>query len=115
MADKIVYRYWGIRGLGQVGRLLLSYTETPWENKLYTSHDDWFVNDKPKAGGFANLPNLTDGDFVLNESEAIARYVIRRSKNDDMLGKDAKEIGRVDEAMGIINESMVKALSLIHI
>lgn len=35
MADKIKLGYWGIRGAGQVSRLLLAYTKADWENVAY--------------------------------------------------------------------------------
>lgn len=35
----IKYGYWGLRGNGQVGRLLLAYTGTNWEDVKYMTPD----------------------------------------------------------------------------
>ncbi len=37
MTDKVVFGYWPIRGLGQIPRLLLAYTETKWDEVKYAS------------------------------------------------------------------------------
>jgi len=34
---KVIFGYWGVRGRGQVLRLLLAYTEAKWEDKKYTA------------------------------------------------------------------------------
>jgi hypothetical protein len=36
MAQEIVFGYWGIRGLGQVPRLLLAYSGLHWKDVKYT-------------------------------------------------------------------------------
>lgn len=46
MADHIRYGYWGVRGAGQVGRLLLAYTGAQWEDVKYTVRENWFDKDK---------------------------------------------------------------------
>lgn len=59
MDTEIVLGYWGIRGLGQVSRLLLTYTKTNWKDKIYTERDAWFNKDKKNIGfTFPNLPYL---------------------------------------------------------
>lgn len=82
MDSEITLGYWGIRGLGQVPRLLLTYTKANWKNKVYTDRDTWFNNDKKNIGfAFPNLPYLIDGNLKLTESAAINRYIINRSEN----------------------------------
>ena len=88
-SDKFVLGYWGIRGRGQVLRLLLAYTGQPWEDKVYTGPEKWFgAGDKNNLGlEFPNLPYLIKGDFKISESVAIAKYIIRKSNKLDLLGK----------------------------
>ena len=82
MADKITHGYWGIRGAGQVSRLLLAYTGAVWEDVKYTSPDQWFGKDKQGLGlAFPNLPYLIDGDLKISESSAISRYIITNSSS----------------------------------
>lgn len=46
MSDKVVFGYWGIRGAGQIPRLLLAYTGAVWEDVKYTGREQWFEKDK---------------------------------------------------------------------
>lgn len=72
MADKLILGYWGIRGKGQVPRLLLNYVGADWEEKVYTDPTAWFGGDKQSLGfDFPNLPYLIDGDLKLSETIAI--------------------------------------------
>jgi hypothetical protein len=34
---EVKFGYWGVRGAGQVSRLLLAYTKTPFENVTYNT------------------------------------------------------------------------------
>lgn len=80
MSEKLILGYWGVRGLGQVSRVLLSYTGAAWEDVRYTSPEQWFEKDKQNLGiPFPNLPYLIDGDFELTESKSINKYIIARS------------------------------------
>ena len=105
MDTQIVFGYWGTRGRGQVARLLLDYTGANWTDKKYTSPDQWFEKDKKNLGfSFPNLPYLIDGNFKITESLAIYRYIIGRSEKKELLGKDMKDQGRVDNLVGISND-----------
>lgn len=80
MDTEIILGYWGIRGLAQVPRLLLTYTKTNFKDKIYGDRDSWFNKDKKNLGlTFPNLPYLLVGNFKLTESSAINRYIINRS------------------------------------
>ena len=46
MEQKVTLGYWGIRGRGQVPRLLLAYTDAVWEETTYVGPDQWFGKDK---------------------------------------------------------------------
>jgi len=62
--NPVTYGYWGVRGRGHVGRLLLAYTGINFIDKDYTIQDrgEWFEKDKKSMGfDFPNLPYLIDG------------------------------------------------------
>jgi glutathione S-transferase len=90
--------YWKIRGLAQPIRLLLSYTETLFQEVQYEfqNREQWMEQDKKNLGfDFPNLPYLIDGDFKLTESAAIAKYIIKRSGKTELLGKTLQDQGKV--------------------
>jgi len=73
----VIVGYWGIRGLGQVARLLLAYNGVDFENHQYTSPDLWFNQDKTALNlEFPNIPYLITPEVRLTESSAIYRYII---------------------------------------
>ncbi|XP_074971374.1 glutathione S-transferase 2 isoform X2 [Phalacrocorax aristotelis] len=92
--------YWDIRGLAHAIRLLLEYTETPYEERQYRpgpapdfDPSDW-TNEKEKLGlDFPNLPYLIDGPTKLTQSNAILRYIARKH---NMGGETEEEMLRVD-------------------
>jgi len=87
--------YWGIRGLGQIPRLLLNYSGVEFENCTYTVPDKWFKDDKPNLGlHFPNLPYLIDDDYNITESQAIQRYICSKWK-PELLGKNAQDNAKV--------------------
>ena len=105
MDSEITLGYWGIRGLGQVPRLLLSYTKANWKSKVYADRDSWFTKDKKNIGiAFPNLPYLLEGHLKLSESLAINRYIINRSNNKELLGKDLKDQALVDNLIGVLTD-----------
>ncbi|XP_042879694.1 glutathione S-transferase Mu 1-like isoform X2 [Penaeus japonicus] len=75
-----VLGYWKIRGLGQSIRLLLEFTGTKYEERLYTTgsdgdRSDW-LNEKETLGlDFPNLPYYIDEDVKLTQSVAILKHV----------------------------------------
>eukprot|EP00091_Calanus_sinicus_P022779 TRINITY_DN7402_c0_g1_i2.p1 TRINITY_DN7402_c0_g1~~TRINITY_DN7402_c0_g1_i2.p1 ORF type:complete len:222 (+),score=50.80 TRINITY_DN7402_c0_g1_i2:64-666(+) len=47
-----------------------------------------------------NIPTMVDGDFVMNESRAIAAYLVNKyGKNDQLYPKDAEVRARVDQKL----------------
>ncbi|XP_042318713.1 glutathione S-transferase Mu 4-like [Sceloporus undulatus] len=92
--------YWDIRGLAHAIRLLLEYTETPYEDKQYYfgeapdfDRSQW-TSVKEKLGfDFPNLPYLIDGERKITQSNAILRYIARKHK---MCGVTEEEIIRMD-------------------
>ncbi|XP_062996677.1 glutathione S-transferase Mu 1-like [Elgaria multicarinata webbii] len=93
--------YWDIRGLAHAIRLLLEYTETEYDEKLYSCQGEapnidtsQWTNVKEKLGlDFPNLPYLIDGEKKITQSNAILRYIARKHK---MCGESEEEMIRVD-------------------
>jgi len=97
--------YWGIRGLAQTPRLLLTYSGVEFEDFHYTNGDKWFKEDKAHLGlDFPNLPYLIDGTFNVTESSAIQRYIIRRWGKKDLLGKNAHDTAQIESFLSIFTE-----------
>ena len=102
---KLILGYWGITGLGQALRYLLSYLEADWKDEVYTDRDKWFAQDKTGLGiPLPNLPYLIDGDFKLSESSAILRYLPKRFGKTDLLGKTIEDQARVDQILGVMGD-----------
>lgn len=104
----IILGYWNIRGLAQPIRLLLAYTESDWEDKLYAcgtapefSRDVWLKEKFGLGLDFPNLPYLLDGDVKITQSNAILRYLARKS---NLLGNSDEEKTRVDVLESEIND-----------
>ena len=106
MADnKLVFGYWGLSGLGNPIRYLLSYLEADFKDEVYTDFDKWFKADKAGLGiPLANLPYLIDGGFKLSESTAILKYLPKRFNKTDLLGKTTEDQARVDQLLGFIGD-----------
>ncbi|KAM9321638.1 glutathione S-transferase Mu 4 [Gastrophryne carolinensis] len=81
----MILGYWDIRGLCHSIRLLLEYTGTEYEDKMYVTGEapdydrSQWLNEKEKLGlDFPNLPYLIDGDVKLTQSNTILRYIARK-------------------------------------
>uniref|UniRef100_UPI00398F367B glutathione S-transferase Mu 1-like isoform X2 n=1 Tax=Pristiophorus japonicus TaxID=55135 RepID=UPI00398F367B len=86
--------------LAQPIRLLLEYTGTEYEDKLYSCGEapdfekSCWLDVKLKLGlDFPNLPYMIDGDVKLSQSNAIVRYIARKHNLD---GKTEAEKIRID-------------------
>ena len=104
MTEPIVLGYWGIRGRGQVLRLLLAYTGAQWTEKKYFSQDDWKGIGKDQTSlnfPFPNLPYLIHDDFKITESKAIMHYIINISNKKELLGKDIKDEALVSNLVSV--------------
>ncbi|XP_069612433.1 glutathione S-transferase Mu 4-like [Ranitomeya imitator] len=78
----MILGYWDIRGLCHAIRLLLEYTEAPYEEKVYVTGDapnydrsQWLDEKETLGLDFPNLPYLLDGEVKLTQSNAILRYI----------------------------------------
>ncbi|XP_032936158.1 glutathione S-transferase 2 isoform X2 [Catharus ustulatus] len=81
----VILGYWDVRGMAQPIRMLLEYTDTPYQERKYhlgpaPDHDpsEW-TSEKEKLGlDFPNIPYLIDGNTKLTQSNAIVRYIARK-------------------------------------
>ncbi|XP_075772135.1 glutathione S-transferase Mu 1 isoform X1 [Pelodiscus sinensis] len=112
----VVLGYWDIRGLAHSIRLLLEYTGTAYEDKLYSCGEapdydkSQWLNEKEKLGlDFPNLPYLIDSKTKLTQSNAILRYLARKHK---LGGETEEEMLRVDM---LENQAMDFRMSLVMI
>ncbi|XP_069489089.1 glutathione S-transferase Mu 2-like [Ambystoma mexicanum] len=90
--------YWDIRGLAHSIRLLLEYTGTKYEDKMYTCGPDddrteWLKEKETLGLDFPNLPYFIDGPVKLTQSNAILRYIARKH---NLCGESEEEMVRVD-------------------
>jgi glutathione S-transferase len=109
----ITLGYWGIRGRGQVPRLLLAYTGLKWTNKAYTTREEWFQTDKQNLGlPFPNLPYLIDGKVKLSESDALLRYIPKRAGKQELLGKTIEDEAVINNILGVIHDVQTPTLTL---
>ena len=102
-----------MRGRAQVPRLLLAYTGMKFTNKQYTSPEQWFGGDKQTLGlNFPNIPYLIDGKLKITETEAICRYIVKRSGNLQLLGKNLADEAMVDTMTGVIGDITTSILEI---
>nr|XP_020032557.1 glutathione S-transferase Mu 2-like isoform X1 [Castor canadensis] len=92
--------YWDIRGLTHAIRLFLEYTDSSYEEKLYSMGDapdydrsQWLSEKFTLGLDFPNLPYLIDGARKITQSNAILRYIARKH---DLCGQTEEEKIRVD-------------------
>ena len=86
--------YWGIKGIGEPIRYLLSYlkleyTETNLESRKYW--DEQKVILLENGFDFPNLPYIKDGKRYIPESKAIPLYLVQKAKREDLFGKTMNE------------------------
>ncbi|KAM4797212.1 glutathione S-transferase Mu 4-like [Rhinophrynus dorsalis] len=112
----MILGYWDIRGLAHAIRLLLEYTGTQYEEKLYVTGEapdydkSQWLDEKEKLGlDFPNLPYLLDGDVKLTQSNTILRYIARKN---GLCGKSEKE--KINVSL-IENQAMDFRMGLVSI
>ncbi|XP_006197481.1 glutathione S-transferase Mu 1-like [Vicugna pacos] len=112
----VILGYWDIRGLAHAIRLLLEYTGSDYEEKIYSMGDapdydrSQWLSEKFKLGlDFPNLPYLIDGAHRLTQSNAILRYIARKH---NLCGETEEEKIRVDV---LENQAMDTRLDLVRV
>jgi len=90
-----VLGYWNIRGLAQPIRLLLAYSETPFEDKKYAygpapkfDRTAWLKEKNMLGLDFPNLPYYIEDNVKLTQSITIMRYLARKHKLEPEVEED---------------------------
>ncbi|CAF0798506.1 unnamed protein product [Didymodactylos carnosus] len=98
---ELILGYWDIRGFVEPSRLLLHYTKTPFQNKLYRigdapdySREEWLKEKSTLGLDFPNLPYLIDGDLKLSQSKAILCHLGRKC---NLMGKTEHETSMIEQ------------------
>lgn len=83
----ITLEYFCLRGLGELPRLILEVTGTPYHNVFH------FMQSKYKEyAPFGQLPVLRDGDLLLVQSGAIVRHLARKTCIDGVTLADKAKV-----------------------
>lgn len=115
MLNKVTLGYWRIRGRGQIPRLLLAYTGAVWEDVQYTSPVQWFGGDKETLGlDFPNLPYLLEGDLKISETSAIISYIVERSNQKELLGKNLHDRALVQNIDGVLSDCLEQVVKVLY-
>ncbi|GIY41403.1 glutathione S-transferase Mu 1 [Caerostris darwini] len=110
-----VLGYWNIRGLAQPIRLMLAYSETPFEDKKYAygpapdfDRGTW-LKEKPTLGlDFPNLPYYIDGDIKLTQSITIMRYLARKLKLEPETEEDSILADLIEQQVADFRSGLVR-------
>ena len=90
------FGYWGIRGLGNPGRLTLTAAGVDFEDVRYAGREKWFEEDKKNLDHEApNLPYITFEGVTITEHDSIVRAVAYKY-NKALLGKTVQEMALVE-------------------
>ncbi|PIO41111.1 Glutathione S-transferase P 1 [Aquarana catesbeiana] len=89
-----VLTYFPLRGRGEPIRLILADNGAKWTEDVIQL-PDWFAGKCPlkKESVFGQLPQFSDGDFVLYQSNAILRYLGRKF---GVAGSNDHEVAVID-------------------
>nr|WGO51745.1 glutathione S-transferase sigma 4 [Ectropis grisescens] len=105
-----ILRYFELNGLAEAIRYILHYTGQKFEDVRY-DHTVWPIKEVKDALPFGKMPLLEDGDKVLHQSLAIARYV---SANTELLPSDAWEQAQLDAIVYTIYDFDKHVINFIH-
>jgi len=110
--------YWAIRGLAQPIRLLLAYTGTEFEDKMYQcgpgpayDRSSWMDVKFTLGLDFPNLPHYMDNNVKLTGTNAILRHIGRQH---NLCGKTEEEMVRVDMAAEQVMDMRNNAVHLFY-
>ncbi|KRX08889.1 Thioredoxin-like fold [Pseudocohnilembus persalinus] len=102
--EKLKLVYWESRGRGHPIRMLLSYLDLKYDEKIYkfNKREEWFEKDKQQINmNYPNLPYIDDNGYKLSDSAAIMNYIPQRFERNEMLGKNLNDRGIVQQLMGL--------------
>jgi len=110
--------YWAIRGLAQPIRLLLAYTGTEFEDKMYQcgpgptyDRSAWMDVKFTLGFDFPNLPYYIEPNVKLTGTNAILRHIARKH---NLCGRTEEEMVRVDMAAEQVMDMRNNAVHLFY-
>jgi len=110
--------YWAIRGLAQPIRLLMAYTGTKFEDKMYQcgpgptyDRSAWFDVKFTLGFDFPNLPYYKEPNVKLTGTNAILRHIGRKH---NLCGRTEEEMVRVDMAAEQVMDMRNNAVHLFY-
>lgn len=86
-----------VAGLAEPIRLLLEYTETPYQEKNYIftlDYSDWLKEKFTLGLDFPNMPYYIDGDLKLTRQDVILKHLGRKLS---LLGEGERDQAMVDQ------------------
>ena len=86
--------YWGIKGIGEPIRYLLSYLKLEYTESNLENRSHWLdqkVILLENGLDFPNLPYIKDGKKYISESRAIPLYLAQKAKKEDLFGKNMED------------------------
>lgn len=108
MTFKIIY--FNVRGRCEAMRMLLADQGAQWEEEVVT-FDVWQAGDLKKTCAFGQLPKFCHGDFEMNQSNAILRFLGRQF---ELYGKTHREAALIDMVNDGAEDLRMKYLTLIY-
>jgi len=107
--------YWAIRGLGAPLRMMCEYAGVRYEDKQYTSGEEWFEKDKPRVldlNPLANLPYvIVNGETCVCQTSACLMFLGERF---GMNGTTMKEKVAVKQLLDEIYDLRNKMVDLAY-
>ena len=94
------FGYWGIKGRGEPIRWLIAHLGLEVKEYNPETVEAW-CEKKSTILPMPNLPYFIDGDFILTEAQAIATYLIEKSAQKELLGKNPQDKARVRQIVCI--------------
>ena len=101
--SKIVLIYWRVTALAQPIRNLLTYCNVKFEDKRFSTKEEWMEIRPTLKTDFPNTPCLIQGDQCLTESDAILTEIALKYK-PDLLGSTNEERIVITQLIGVIRD-----------
>jgi glutathione S-transferase len=98
-ANKPVFTYFGLRGLGEVSRLLMAEGKIAYEDNR-VDFKDWPT--KKATTPFGQMPLLQVGGVTIAQSGAIERYIAKQAK---LYGSNDLEAAQIDMIVEGVNDA----------
>jgi glutathione S-transferase len=99
----ITFGYWGIKGLGEPTRLVLTLAGQTWEEYNPASREAWGEAKATSTQDFPNLPYIDVDGYQISESSAIPWYIAKKFRAD-LAGNTIEEEGQILQVIGVLND-----------